>query len=247
MIALPKIKALIHAQLRNPARSLEYANLAREELGEDAEVDSLIGNALAQLDRPEEASAVAYRRGLKADPDFVENLVGLASVLPRGKKSEIAAYLNKFSDVAQALPKIAEGLASAADSEALEAVAAGTARLGVDGALIDDCRARAAWLKGQPAEAAKLTESAINHADSDQARRFYADRLLDIRVAAGQALEAYRESGEPEHAFTHMAAAYRSAAGSYAAIAGERPGRAPAGEPRRLLLRGSCAIAQATV
>jgi tetratricopeptide (TPR) repeat protein len=205
LIALPKIKALIHAQLRNPARSLEYANLARDELGDDAELDSLIGNALAQLGRPEEASE-AYRRGLKADPDFVENLVGLASVLPAGKKGEITDYLNKCSDVAQELPRIAEGLASAGDSEALEAVTAGAARLGADAALIDDCRARAAWLKGQPAEAAKLTESAINHAHSDEARRFYADRLLDIRVAAGQALEAYRASGEPEHAFTHMAA-----------------------------------------
>jgi tetratricopeptide (TPR) repeat protein len=204
MIALPKIKALIYADLRNPARSLACANEAREALGEDPEVDALLGNALAQLNRQEEAKA-AFRRGLDADPDVVANLIGLASVLPAGQKGEIATRFGKCSDPAATLPAVAEALANAGDHEALETVTAGAARLGVEAALLDDCRARAAWLKGQTDEAVKLTEAAINHAGTDEARRFYADRLLDIRLAAGHSVEAYLESGEPEHAFTHMA------------------------------------------
>ena len=85
MIALPKIKAMIYGALKNPARSLEFANQAVKALGADAEVDSLIGNALAQLGRTDEAAA-AYRKGLDADPDYVADLAGLARSCPPGKR-----------------------------------------------------------------------------------------------------------------------------------------------------------------
>ena len=192
MVALPKTKALIYAELKNPARSLKLANQALKVLGNDAEVDSLIGNALAQLGRVDEATE-AYRKGLDADPNSVANLFGLASVLPAGKKEEVAVRLSRSSDVAVTFPALADALAAAGDKESLARITDGSIKLAVDDAVLDFFRARRAMLDGQPANAVKLLKLAIARAGSDEAKRIYGDKLLDLQIEAGKSLEAYQE------------------------------------------------------
>ncbi|MGA2701594.1 MAG: tetratricopeptide repeat protein [Isosphaeraceae bacterium] len=204
MIALPKIKALIYAELKNPARSLEFANQALAALGHDAELYALAGNALAQLGRVDEAAA-AYRKGLDDDPNLVSNLTGLAAVLPAGKKAEVADRLARCADPAEAFPELAEALVASQDHLTLERLTNGTNKPTADESVLDYYRARAASLKGQPAEAAKLLQSAIARADSDESKRFYTDQLLDTQLQAGRSLDAYHDSAEPEYAFTYLA------------------------------------------
>ncbi|HKM54094.1 MAG TPA: tetratricopeptide repeat protein, partial [Isosphaeraceae bacterium] len=204
MVALPKIKALIYGELKNSARSLEFANQALKALGDDAEAYSLIGNALAQLGRAGEAAA-AYRKGLDADPNLVANLVGLAGVLPGGKKEEVAARLSRCADPADTFLALAEALVASGDKETLARITDGTMKLAVDDSVIDYYRARSASLGGQMATAVKLLKSAITRANSDDAKRYYGDQLLDLQLEAGHSLDAYQDSVEPEYAFTYLA------------------------------------------
>jgi len=204
MLALPKIKALIYAELKNPARSLEFANQALAELGHDAELYNLAGNALAQLGRPDEAAA-AYRKGLDDDPNLVSNLAGLAAVLPAGKKEEVAARLARCADPAEAFPVLAEALIAAEDHLTLDRLTSGPAKPTADESLLDYYRAKAASLKGDPDRAIKLLQVAAAGAGTDESKRFYTDQLLDTQLEAGRSLGAYQESAEPEHAFTYLA------------------------------------------
>ena len=131
--------------------------------GQDAEVESLIGNTLAQLGRADEAAA-AYRKGLDADPDFAANLDGLAAVLPAGKKDEVAVRLARSTDTASSFWTLAETLADAGDKDTLARITDGTTKLAVNDAVLDYFRGRLAALNGQYPAAVRLLKSAIARA-----------------------------------------------------------------------------------
>jgi Flp pilus assembly protein TadD len=204
MLALPKLKALVYAQMKNPQRAFECARDALAALGDDAEVYTIMGDSLAALGRTDLA-ARAYRTGLENDPDLISNMVGLAAVLPPGDQDEVAARLARSTDPAETFPALAEALATSENVVALENLLDGKTKPTADMAVIDYYRARVASLKRQPVKAAKLLESAIARTDSAETRRFYTDCLLDAQLQAGHALEAYKQSADPAHAFAHLA------------------------------------------
>jgi tetratricopeptide (TPR) repeat protein len=204
MLGLAKIKALLHAELQNPTRSLEFAREALAALGDDAEVYAMIGKALAQLGKPDEAAS-AYRKGLAADPNFVPNLVGLAGALPAGKKNEIADRLGHCARPSETFPALAEALATGENSEALEVITAAGAKLHVDKPSLDYYRGRLAALTGKADEAETLFKEAVADADSAEARQFYTERLLDAELKAGHTLEAFQESDNPTFSFRYLA------------------------------------------
>jgi len=204
MVALPKLKALLYAEKKNPARSLEFADQALKALGNDAEVYSIIGNAHSQLGHADEA-ATAYRKGLDADPNLLVNLVGLAGALPAGEKGEVATRLSRCTDPGETFPALAEALVAAGDKESLRQITDEKMKPPVDDAVLEYYRARSASLDGQPATATKLLKTAIDRAPSGEARRFYGDKLLDLQLEAGHSLEAYQDSAEPEYDFTYLA------------------------------------------
>ncbi len=204
MIAVPKVKSMIYAALENPARSLEFARQALATLGHDAEIYALLGNALSRLDRADEAAA-AYRKGLDDDPNYVANLAGLAKVLPAEKKGEIAQRLARCAEPAQVFPALADELLTAKDLATVEALLDGPKKPVADPALIDFYRARLADGRGKPADAVRYLEAALAHAGNDESKKLYNDALLDAQLVSGHALEAYRASADPRHAFDHLA------------------------------------------
>jgi hypothetical protein len=204
MIALPKIKSLVYGQMDRPERALEFANEARKAYGEDAECYALIGNALARLGRGDDAIA-AFRKGFDANPSVVDNLVGLAEVLPAGKKDEVAARLSRCPDANEAFASLAEALVTKGEKETLARINDAATKLGVEAATVDYYRAQAAALDGQTAAAVTSLNSAITKAGSEETKRSYGDQLLEIQLGAGRAVEAYENSNEPEYAFSYLA------------------------------------------
>ncbi len=204
MIGVPKIKALIHAQLKNPARSLEYAQQALAILGHDAEIYAMIGNALVQLDRKEEAAA-AYRKGLDDDPNLVSNLAGLAEVLPADKRDEVVKRLARASRPAELFSLLANALLSAGNVAMLEFLLHSPAKPAIDQGVAAYYDARVAATHSKWDDAAKYLESAVAHADSDGSKRFYCDELLDLALISGRSVEAYQQSEDPRHAFDRLA------------------------------------------
>jgi tetratricopeptide (TPR) repeat protein len=110
--------------LNGLGRFQEAAAEAREyiaELGGDDHGSFLLGTALAGMEKNDEA-ADAFREGLDDYSDSVDNLVGLAGVLPGEQMQEVADRFSQFEQPEARFSEVADQLVTQENATALAAV-----------------------------------------------------------------------------------------------------------------------------
>lgn len=121
---MPMLPMLRAEALNGLERFEEGAAEARKyiaELGGDDYGSFLLGTALAGMEKYDEA-ADAFREGLGVYSDSVDNLVGLAGVLPEDQMHEVADRFSRFEQPAARFREVAAQLVTQENATALAAV-----------------------------------------------------------------------------------------------------------------------------
>lgn len=198
------LQSAMHCTLGNYETALEAARQAADRLEDKARGFALIGNALRGLKRDEEA-ANAYRQGLAADPNSLENLGGLGSVLSTDEMPELAQRLGNVTDSRDLFEKLASEFLASNRLDALNTVVVAIRQIDANSPLADYYDAEARLLIAEFDDAATLFESAHSKFTDARFKQLCARKLLDAFLAAGQPLEAYKRASDPSYAFGYLA------------------------------------------
>lgn len=159
-------------------------------LGDDDTGYFLLGTALAGLGRREEA-AEAYRHGLDDYSDSADNLTGLATVLPDDGLDELAERFAAFKKPATRFAPIADELLGKGQLAALAVIVEKNLQLAPRDPRNDFYQAKIHEQRKEYDQAAELFRRALAVATDEQATEF-STALIDVLLAAGKPLEAYR-------------------------------------------------------
>jgi tetratricopeptide (TPR) repeat protein len=190
------------------AKAKAMAEKYIEQVGGDADIYFQLGCALAGLGRKEEA-AEAHRKGLDDDPSSLDNLLGLAAVLPEGQKGEVGRRFAKLQRPAEQFQAVWQALVKEGDTESIEAIVAAYARVQPDRAKVveafhqlaglyrgEESYDKLAWLLATcPEEKVRDGRQALEYArKACELAKWQDERCLEILAAAYAELGRFGEA-----------------------------------------------------
>ena len=200
MPTLHYLGAVSHNRLGDGETALRHLEAYTRLFGREAHSASELGRAFVLLGQKDDA-AQAFRDGLKADPESIANLAGLATVLAPGGAAELQRHFAAlpapralFHAAAQRLYRDGAGPALAGLIDAFDAHSPG------DG-LADFYRARLHRLGKQYARAATLFLAAYPRLAAPRMKQFCIEEFVEAMYAAGKGLDAYRAAPVRRAAF----------------------------------------------
>lgn len=199
MPLLPMLRAQI---LNGFERFEEAAQEARKYialLGGDDHGSFLLGTALAGMGQKQEA-AEAFREGLGNYSDSVDNLVGLAGVLPADALEEVADRFAQFEHPAARLAELAGQLVAEQNSPALAAVLKRNRELSPRDPRNDYYEGELHWMRKEYDEAANSFRSALPQMPESQ-RVDCQQALRNSLLYAGKPAAAYESMPDGEDTF----------------------------------------------
>ena len=112
------MRANAHLQLGNSEKAVRYCQDYLNQFGSDADTFYMLGAALGQLDRMDEAID-AFKAGLQDTPEAIGLVEELALVLPADRKQEFVAAFKALPDPIAEFEYLADSFESYEDAEAL--------------------------------------------------------------------------------------------------------------------------------
>ncbi len=199
------LRAMAHNQLGEYDPAATQARKYLDLLGADDQGYWELGQALAGLDRREEA-AEAYRQGLDDNPDNLDILLALGRVLPEENKAELGRRLAKMTAPTEHFATLADNAALSEDAAALEALLTAYRPMAPRGdQTVDYYTVRLKILKKETAEAARLFKALMPRVGDEETRATYESGFLQAMSAADKPLEAYSAVPDPKTAFPTLA------------------------------------------
>jgi len=185
------------------ARKMAETFLAR--LGDDADTYVQLGDALAGLGREQEA-ADAYRKGLDDDPDSLDSLYGLGTVLAPDSKDELGQRLGKMRRPREQFEMICELFLAERDTAALKSLIGAYEKIAPKDPDVAYYTAQVMYIGQRYDEAAATVKGAIMRVPDEEKRVYFVDLYLDSVLAGdGDAVAAYREAPDARYAFERLA------------------------------------------
>lgn len=186
------------------SHALHQARIATAYFGSNAATCEAMGRARLLLGEHDQA-VLAFRDGLKDDPQSLGNLLGLGTALPKDQKDAFVRAVAAAPNGEDIFEPLATGLVEVADVAALEALLHDQED---DDWLVQMFHGEALVLRKRYEDAARRFRSAWALAGGEEeARALCQERFLDAHLLADRAVEAYQQAPERDSAFRHLAEA----------------------------------------
>ena len=200
MLTLHYLQAVSHNRLGDGEAALRHLQTYTGLFGRQAHSASELGRAFGLLGRKDEA-ARAFRDGLKAAPESIANLAGLAAVLPPGGAAELQRHFVAVPAPRALFHAAAERLYRDRAEPALAGLIEGFAAQSPGDGLADFYRARLHRLGQRYDRAAALYLSAYGRLAAPRLKQFCVEEFVEAMYAAGKGLDAYRAAPVRRAAF----------------------------------------------
>lgn len=202
-------KAAAFQELGALRSALEHAEHYERVLGRDAFASRLRAEALMQLGRGEQALP-SLRAALEFNPNQLDLLQSLISLVPDGAEQELVAHLKRAGDPVSAARQFAQTSAYQGHDASLAVVSRFLNEIAPSPATRSWLLALQCQAQGQLADAAGHYSLAAAAETDDDRRQEYLDGFFEAALAVGDPLAAYRAASDPRHAFRRLADAYES-------------------------------------
>lgn len=217
----------------NSEEAVAAARRYRDELGGDAEIDTILGGALADLGRTEEARA-AFRGALEDDDQAIDALAGLAGLCGPDDRTEVAERFGDVVDAPDWMDYLADAAMTAGSHDGMLALCDGLDALAPDDPNVEYWRAQVAMEREEWTAALDLLAGALPRAPEEELSAYlaeYAAALVQGLPAEEQvaAYERIRSLGLPAfeavcgELYGTDSAGIRAIAASYAEVSKEDP------------------------
>jgi len=178
----------------------------RKLFGADADSSVILGRAYVGLGKYHDA-CLAYREGLRDDPDSVANLTGLGVVLPVDLKEEVGSHFAKFARPKESFEAIATEFLGHTDDRALGALVEAYRKIAPKDTAADYYAARVHIMRREFRQAADVIQAALPRVSDKEKRGPFVECYLDAMLLLDEPLAGYRNSPDKDHAFGYIASA----------------------------------------
>ena len=199
------MRGMCLVELKRYREAIEAVDRYEEFLGPDHDSHHLRGRALTGMDRQAEAEKV-FLLGLEDYSDSVDNLIGLARVLPAERKEEFVPYFEKFREPGEWFETIAVDFYEEDEAEELEILVGAYRALAPQDPDVAYYDAMAKFIREEYAKAATVLDAAIPTIDDgDDQKPYFVEAFLDAMYYDGKPLQGYARAPAPESSFTYVA------------------------------------------
>lgn len=162
-----------------------------DQFGADAEAYHSLGDALEQLGRTDEA-VDAYKAALADTPESNDNLISLASALPKSRKEEFVDFYRNLPHPIDSFELLGDTFVYAEDAAGLHTLIEATAAIDPEAVHIDYYRAMLEHLRGNQLVAFDALANSLEEMDADdEARALYEHAICDVARRCDRTQEAY--------------------------------------------------------
>ena len=199
------MRGLCFLELRRYPEAIRAIDRYEEFLGPDDDSHHLRGSVLAGWGRSVEAEK-EFLLGLEDYSDSVDNLIGLARILPAERKEEFVARFEKFREPGEWFETIAVSFYEEDEARELEILVEAYRALAPQDPNVAYYDAMAKFIREEYAKAADVLFAVIPTIDdADDQKPYFVEAYLDAMYYDGKPLLGYARAPDPESSFTYVA------------------------------------------
>lgn len=170
---------------------------------ETIRVAFLLAAAYEALERPADAARV-WTTVLRADPEHISTLAGLARNLDENSLADLSSHLKSLPSPIKTCESLLAQSFRLGDSGARELLAGLIAELAPGSAVAERAKGRVAQHLGEYEEAAACFSRAAGLEEDPETKREMASEYVSAMIEAEQYLKAYTEGPDPDAAFEYL-------------------------------------------